>query len=513
MRLARTVRLVLLSASAWCAVAAIKPALADPASDQVSRGKYLVDAGDCAACHTKPGGPELAGGYPLNTPFGVMYTPNITPDKDTGIGNWTDDQFFTLFHEGRGPGGQYVYPGFPYRWFTHVTRDDALAIKAYLFTLPPVHAPKPANKLMFPLNIRFSVAGWNLLFFKPEDFQPDPHQSAQVNRGAYLAEGLAHCGDCHTPKNVFQAPINSQKYAGGIFDKWYAPNISSDPQGIGSWSDDELFHYLKTGVDPKRGVVLGPMAETIRYSLARLTDSDVHDIVAYLKTVPAQASYKPRSPVLASDQRPGAAIYASYCAECHQPNGQGVSGKIPALADNGAVTAKGPQNVIRVVLGGLRAQGSYGPMPGWGTIMNDQQIADVTNYVRGAWSNQAPESATADEVSAAAKETRSILALTQTCPPQGSSPLDAVLVDPASGIPAIMQATDEQNVLQSVNKIAAIVKAKAPGSQQADIVNEATDAYCPVLAADTSLQPEQRWERLNQFGESLYTQLTTKGKD
>jgi mono/diheme cytochrome c family protein len=501
---------VLLSAVAM-GVAACGTAVA--ADDAVSRGKYLVYAGDCAACHTAPGGQAFAGGVILNTPFGSMATPNITPDQATGIGSWTDDQFYRLFHDGIGQHGEYIYPGFPYPWFTKVTRDDVMAIKAYLFTLPPVNAPKKPNHLMFPLNIRTSVAGWNLLFFKPGEFQPDTSKSAQWNRGAYLVEGLGHCSDCHTPKNIAMAPVNSRAYAGGVQDNWYAPNISSDSKdGVGGWTDSDLVQYLRTGLSRTHGVVLGPMSQTIHESLAHMTDGDLHAIVAYLKSTPPQTSYHDRTPVLASNERPGAELYQTYCASCHQQNGRGETGKIPALADNGAVTAKGPQNVIRVVLGGLRAQGSYGPMPGFGTVMTDQQIADVTNYVRSAWTNTAPANAGPGDVSAVAKETRSVMAGTQECPTPGTSPLDAAIADPASGIPDLLKGVNDEVLLQSANKIIAAVHAKAPGAPQADVVNELTDAYCPIVTADTSLDPAQRWDRLNRFGETVYTQLTTHGQ-
>jgi mono/diheme cytochrome c family protein len=493
--------------------AMLLPATSRADTDPVSRGKYLVYAGDCAACHTAPGGQPFAGGVVLKTPFGTMATPNITPDKATGIGDWSDDQFYTLFHDGKGPHGEFIYPGFPYPWFTHVTRDDVLAIKAYLDTLPPVNAPKPANHLMFPLNIRTAVLGWNILYFKPGEFQPDPSKSAQINRGAYLVEGLGHCSDCHTPKNALMAPDNSRPFAGGVQDNWYAPNISSDPkEGIGGWTDRELVTYLRTGVSRSKGVVLGPMAQTIQESLSHLTNSDLTAIVAYLKSTKPQTSYQPRTPILAADQRPGAELYLSYCASCHQQNGEGVKGKIPALADNGAVTAKGPENVIRVVLGGLRAQGSYGPMPGFGTAMTSEQVADVTNYVRSAWTNQAPASASSRDVSAIAKETSSVVAGTQACPPLGTSPLDTAIADPASGVPDLLKNVSDENVLQSANKIIRAVKAKVPDAPQADIVNELTDAYCPVVAADTTLDTVDRWNLLNQFGETVYTQLADHGQ-
>ena len=502
-----TIRAWLLAA---VAIIPVVPARADRA-DAVSRGRYLFDAGDCVACHTASGGRALAGGVILNTPFGTMATPNITPDRATGIGAWSDDDFYRAFHTGIAPDGTHIYPGFPYPWFTKITREDVLAIKAYLFTQPAVQQSKPANHLMFPLSVRAAMIGWNMVFFEPGTFVPDPAVSAQINRGAYLVQGLGHCSDCHTPKNIAQAPIDARAFAGGVIDHWYAPNISSDAkEGIGAWDDGDLVQYLKTGVSATKGVVLGPMAETVHDSLSHLSDGDLHAMVAYLKSTRPQTSYRERTPVLAADQRPGVQLYGSYCASCHQQNGEGVAGKIPALASNGAVIAKGPQNVIRVVLGGLRAQGNYGPMPGFGAIMSTEQIADVTNFVRSAWSNAAPANAGPRDVSAVAKETRSVAAGTQACPSADAAALGGAIGDPA--VRDLLHATTDENVLQNANRVIAVVRARAPAAGRADIVNALTDAYCPIVTADATLVAPQRWARLNLFGETVYTQLADHGQ-
>jgi len=228
------------------------PALAsDAQSDLVKRGEYLARAGDCFSCHTKQGGTPLAGGRQVQTPFGSISSPNITPDRDTGIGNWSDDDFYRVLHDGIDRQGRYVYPVMPFDYYTNVTRDDALAIKAFLFSQPPVNAPRPPSHLEFPFNIRTSLAGWRALFFTPGDFKADPSQPAAVQRGAYLVEGLGHCGACHTPRNELGGSKPGDALGGGELQGqgWFAPNITSDVrQGIGGWSDQQLVAYLKTGV-------------------------------------------------------------------------------------------------------------------------------------------------------------------------------------------------------------------------------------------------------------------------
>lgn len=241
-----------------------------------------------------PRGKAFAGGLSIPTPFGTIVTPNITPDRATGIGAWTDQQFYHALHDGIGAHGENLYPAFPYPWFTRVTRPDVMAIKAYLFSLPPVHAPKQPNDLIFPFNLRIGLAAWNWRYFHPGTFKPDPNVSAQINRGAYLVEGLGHCGACHTPKNIAQAPKAGQSFGGGEIQGWYAPNISADVrEGVGGWTDAQLVTLLKTGAVPGKGIVRGPMLQTVHDSLSQLTDSDLEAMAAYLKSTPSRVEYPP----------------------------------------------------------------------------------------------------------------------------------------------------------------------------------------------------------------------------
>ena len=490
------------------------PARADQQGDLVTRGKYLATMGDCEACHTASGGTPFAGGLEMDTPFGKIPTPNITPDKATGIGNYTDAQFIRVFHAGIRRDGAYLYPVMPFPWYAKVTNDDVLAIKAYLFSLPPVNAPRKPLQVSFPFDVRTGLAVWDAVFLREGVFKPDPAKSAQVNRGAYIVEGLEHCGECHDQRNLLGAGAVAKPLQGGEIDHWYAPNITSDVRtGIGRFTDEQLFSYLKTGTAPGMGTVVGPMAQTQHESLSKLTDDDLHAIVAYLRSTPPKPGYQPVRPVgLVSGNLPGAQTYLNHCASCHQLNGRGIPNAIPSLVGNGVVRSGGPQSVIRVILGGIEAQGSYGPMPAVGTGMTDQEVADATNYVRAAWSNNAPATVGPGEVGDLRKRTATYLSgtLPGGCPTVVQPEMAKIVGDPA--VQTLLQGTTAQNVLQTVDQLIAKVKSAGPHIAQADIVNSLTIAYCPIVMKDSALNPGQRLSALNQFGERVYTQLTQKGK-
>ncbi len=482
----------------------------------IDHGKYLTNAGDCQACHTAPGGKPFAGGLYMNTPFGPISTPNITPDSDTGIGRITDDQFVRVFHQGIGQAGERLYPVMPYPWYTKVTRDDALAIKAYLFSLQPVNAPRKPNKLAFPFNIRAGLIGWDAVFLKTGEFKPNPNLSPQVNRGAYLVQGLAHCGECHNGNNMLGDTEMAAALRGGPIDKWYAPNITSDKsQGIGRFSDDQIFTYLKTGSEKDMGVVVGPMAQTMHESLGKLTDEDLHDIVYYLKSTPPKEGFKQREPVAGTQQVAlNGQSYLTYCASCHLQNGQGLAGAVPKLAGNGVVYAQGPQTVIRVIVGGINAQGSYSAMPAVGTGMTDQEVADATNYIRSSWGNDAPAQAGPGQVAAIRQETHTLLAmnLPEGCPKIAESDTARVIAQP--DVQKILAGTTQENSLANVEVLIQKVRAGAPKAAQADIINSLTLGYCPTVMGDKSLETSvQKSEALDQFAVRVYTDLATKGQD
>ena len=507
-----------MATAACCAALASAPAAratnADPAL--IEHGKYLTNAGDCQACHTAPGGKPFAGGLYMNTPFGPISTPNITPDADTGIGKITDDQFVRVFHQGIGMQGERLYPVMPFPWYTKVTRDDALAIKAYLFSLQPEHAPRKPNKLEFPFNIRAGLIGWDAFFLKTGEFKPDPNLSPQVNRGAYLVQGLAHCGECHNGNNMLGDTSLAANLRGGPIDKWYAPNITSDKsQGIGKYSDQQIFTYLKTGYEKDMGVVVGPMAQTMHESLGKLTDDDLHDIVAYLKSTPPKQGFKQREPVAGTEQvAANAQSYLNYCAYCHLENGQGLAGQVPKLAGNGVVTAQGPETVIRVILGGINAQGSYSAMPAIGVQMTDQEVADATNYVRQAWGNGAPTNAAPGQVANLRRETTTLLAMNLPggCPKIAEG--DTARVIAGQDAQKILASTRQDNVLPNAEALIKLVRAGAPKASQADIINSLTIGYCPIVANDASLPSAvQKSEALDGFAERVYTDIVSKGQD
>ena len=389
-------RAAVLAAAVACLLAsraeAQLPGEGDWAEQQ--RGRYLATVGDCVACHTAKGGQFMAGGRALETPFGVIYTPNITPDMQTGIGPWSADQFYRAMHDGIDANGNHLYPAFPYPWFTKATRDDVNAIYAYLRTLPAVQNRPPGNKLDWPLNYRVTIAGWNELFFKPGAFKPDASKSAEWNRGAYLVEGLAHCGACHSGKNMFGAVEDSQRFRGAELQHWYAPDLTANARsGLGDWSAEQIATFLKTGLS-EHAPAYGPMAQVVHDSTSKLDDEDLKAIALYLKTLPGssggQAPGRPAQDV--SDA--GSAIYADSCSACHGARGEGVPGLFPALKGSAVVQSAKVTTVLRLILnGGDAVSTTQAPtgqsMPSYGWKLSDTQIAAVASYIRSAWDNAA----------------------------------------------------------------------------------------------------------------------------
>jgi len=332
----------------------------------LARGEYLARAGDCVACHTVPGGQEFAGGRPFELPFGTIYAPNITPDRETGIGAWTDAEFVRALRRGVGRHGEDLYPVFPYTAYALLSTDDALAIRAWLATLTPVRQPNRDNELGFPFNQRYAVRAWKALFLPTESFRPDPARDAAWNRGAYLVEALAHCAECHTPRNAMFALDRGRAYAGEVQDGWLAYNISSDREtGIGAWTDDQLAQYLSTGHAAGRGPASGPMAEAVSYSLRFLEPDDIRAMVTYLRSIPPQSSGPPvvqagAAPVEADPL--GARLFAQACAGCHLPNGQGRQSPWAGLAGSRTTGDPAGTNLVQVLTRGTELQTSQGLM-------------------------------------------------------------------------------------------------------------------------------------------------------
>ena len=366
--------------------------LAQPAADAVSRGRYLATVGECAGCHTDKAGP-FAGGRAFATKFGVVESANITPDVQTGIGGWSSDQFYRALHEGRGKGGN-LYPAFPYPYFTRVARADSDALFAYLRTVAPVSNAPPRDRLTFPMNLRPIMAFWNALYFRPGEYRPDPTHSPAWNRGAYIVQGLAHCGACHSPKNALEADSRSHPFEGGVIEGWFAPNLTGDPRsGLGGWSEDELYAFLKTGRNPHTAAG-GMMAGVVQGSISKLEDPDLRAIAIYIKSLPASAP-RPAPRIDAAVMARGAAVYAASCASCHGGSGEGAGG-LPPLRDSPNVQASNPATLVRYVLNGTRtaltlAHPQPDVMPAMAAQLDDQEAADALSFIRNSWNNSAPQ--------------------------------------------------------------------------------------------------------------------------
>ncbi|MEO7031037.1 MAG: cytochrome c [Herbaspirillum sp.] len=396
---------------------------------EIQRGRYLVNAGDCAACHTNRKDQPFAGGFPVPTPFGVIYSTNITPDKDTGIGKWTQQDFYNAMHHGVRRNGEHLYPAFPYPWFTKMTRTDVNAIKAYLDTVQPLQVQNKPLGLPWPLNWRGAMVVWNTLFFKPGKFVPQPDKSAVWNRGAYLVEGAGHCAACHTPKNLFGGTKSGLNLVGGdAGEHWFAPSLTSNQRaGLGSWSKAEIIDYLKTGSNA-RTAAAGSMADVIRDSTQHLNDADLDAIATYLKDVPNAGTNRSKSvetvPVTASatvvgvsdnqstvGNKPrnitstnstvsqtvmehGAGLYLDNCAGCHMQNGKGQAHIFPSIVGSSVLQASKPDTVVHLILTGFKRPATTSKptefaMPAFNTKLSDAEIADLVSYVRNAWGNQA----------------------------------------------------------------------------------------------------------------------------
>jgi mono/diheme cytochrome c family protein len=384
----------------------------------IERGAYLARAADCMVCHTAQGGKEYAGGLGFKLPFGTLYSTNITPDKETGIGNYTDQDFLNAVHRGTRRDGARLYPAMPFTSYTYMTDVDALAIKAYLFSLPPVRAVVPANTLMFPFNQRWAMSFWTVMFNPDVRFEPDTSKSPEWNRGAYLAEALAHCGECHTPRNLAFALNNRKKFAGALTAGWRAFNISSDKTtGVGSWSDEDLISYLSIGHAAGHGTASGPMGEAVDQSFSQLAPEDIRAVVTYLHSIPAitstdlPATLAPPAPAShrdgggTSDPR-GKMVFEGACVSCHGWTGEGWISSFATLTGTWAVNDPSGTNVAQVVLSGTRRLTPEHAisMPAFGGAYSDAEIAALANYVIGRFGAKASR-VTAQDVAELRKQT------------------------------------------------------------------------------------------------------------
>ena len=396
----RTVSFIVATALSSGAMTGAYAQTAGPATaDLIAKGKYLAQAGDCVACHTSPAGKLFAGGRAMPTPFGTLFTSNITPDTETGIGKWTVDQFYSMMHTGRMPDGALLYPAMPFASYTKVTRQDSDAIFAFLKSVPAVNQKNRPHDLTFPYNNRSLIIGWRTLFFTQGEYKPDPTKSEEWNRGAYLVQGLGHCSMCHTAINALGGSSESRAFEGGLIpmQNWYAPSLTSNKEGgLGDWSIEDISDLLRTGIS-QRGAVYGPMAEVTYNSLQYLTEEDTRAMAVYLKgladrSVPDRSQPSTTAAESSLLLRLGQTIYADKCASCHGAKGEGKPPHYPPLAGNQSIEMASAVNPIRMVLNGGYPPGTAANpmphgMPPFAQSLSDDEIAAVVTYIRVSWGN------------------------------------------------------------------------------------------------------------------------------
>ena len=379
------------------------PVALAPSGSLIERGAYLTLAGNCMTCHTARGGQKYAGGLGIQTPFGTLFTSNLTPDANTGIGSWSSAHFWRAMHNGRSKSGRLLYPAFPYTSYTRVTREDSDAMFAYLRSLPAVNQPNQPSTLRFPFNTQAALAVWRALYFTPGVHQPDASRTAQWNRGAYLVTGLGHCSACHSPRDALGGIRHSLALAGGLIpmQNWYAPSLASPQEaGVRDWNRDDIVSLLKNGVAPGASVS-GPMAEVVLRSTQHLSPQDLGAMAEYLKALPdATANPEPPAPLAVSranasfNTEKAAKLYEQHCAQCHGNKGEGVADAYPPLAGNRSVTMASTANLVQMVLGGGFSPATAGNprpfgMPPFVLVLNDSEVADVITHIRTSWGNNA----------------------------------------------------------------------------------------------------------------------------
>ncbi len=361
---------------------------------QIERGRYLSVLSDCGGCHTVPGGKPFAGGRAIETPFGNIISPNVTPDLETGIGAWSDEQFDAAVRKGIGRTGAHLYPAMPYNAYARMSRDDVMAIRAYFSSLEPVRNTRDANTLPFPFNIRSLMIAWNALYFRAGEYKPDPARTAEWNRGKFIVDGPAHCGACHTPKTQLGGDRIDQYMQGANLQGWSAPGITNAKgTGLGNWTAGDIALYLKSGHNSFTAAT-GPMAEAVELSTSKMTDGDRAAIATYLKSLPGKENAAGTAPIDGKVMAAGGAIYRDQCSACHGIGGKGVPYLFPSLADSSMARAKDPTTVIRMVLRGARSVGTKDEptapgMPSFGWQLDDRKVADVLSYVRNSWGSAA----------------------------------------------------------------------------------------------------------------------------
>ncbi len=464
------------------------------ATDLAARGEYLSQVAHCNACHTADNGAAFAGNRPMGTPFGTLYTSNITPDPTTGIGNWSEKDFEGALRRGIGKGHEYLYPAMPYIDFTKVTDDDIHALYAYFRTVKPVRQAVHKNDMTFPFNVRLGIAGWQAVFLKQGRYVPDQTQSAEWNRGAYLVKGLTHCEACHTPMNVAMAPKKGRELQGNVIDHWFAPDISGGRySGIRDWSTAQLVTYLKTGHNDKNEAVVGPMQDTVDLGTSHLTDADLSAIAIYLKNQPPEKPdpqpSKPR-PLTVAERNNGKTLFTNNCQSCHGADGKGIAGIAPALAGAASVAGKEPDTAIRAVLQGFTPDGPWGVMPSFSEVLSVQDVSDVVNYVRTSWGNSGAGRVSPSQVMRLAGFSdlgNPAVESALVCPSAPAAALDATTLSQVKAL------ADNAEPQEATNKLVAGYRSRHPKVPATDIVTVISGAYCrDVMAASPGTLAERQ---------------------
>lgn len=382
------------------------PEQSPPSAEQfdqgdIERGEVLAGIGNCASCHTRDPEQPYAGGRAMPTPFGTLYSTNISPDPATGIGLWSETAFIRSMREGVARDGSHLYPAFPYTHFARVSREDLQALYAYFMTREPIQQRAPENQLGFPFDLRFLQAGWKLLFFRPEDGQPNPERSDQWNRGAYLAEGLGHCSACHTPRNALGAEQPEQAYRGALVNDWYAPGLTREAEAPVPWTRRELYSYLRRGGSPFHGVALGSMSEVVHRGLNRASDNDIQALAVYFSDLNGdpgneQAAQAARQVIRKAQGRSqaamsrGEALYTAACASCHYNDPDQPDLLRPELSLSSALAAPEPVNLIRATLEGVSQEDGLPGllMPGFADALSSEDLAELFSFLRSNYSDQ-----------------------------------------------------------------------------------------------------------------------------
>ena len=476
---------------------AASPNVAPGSSALVARGKYLADVAHCTACHTADNGPAFGGSRPMGTPFGTLYTSNITSDPVNGIGKWSEKDFEGALRRGVKKDGSYIYPAMPYIEFTKITDDDIHALYAYFRTIAPVAQPVHKNEMKFPFNVRLGIAGWQGMFFRQGRYVPDRSQSAEWNRGAYLVQSLGHCEACHSPTNLAMAPKKGQALQGNVVDHWFAPDISGGQfSSIKNWNEQQIVTLLRTGHNDKNQAVVGPMQETVDLGTSKLSDIDLQGIAVYLKNQPTQTADKlPRKgeTLTAGEIAHGKALFMENCQSCHGPNGQGLAGIAPSLVGAASTNGKQPETALRALLQGFEPSGQWGVMPSFSAVFTPEELADVTNYIRHSWGNAGSGTVTSSQVTRLAKYSDLADPTVESalvCPSAPTTALDQTTID------QVKQLGDASQLQAQTNTLVQGYRSRHPKIGNTEIITAISGAYCRTVMATskgTLAQKQQQY--------------------